>query len=69
MVEVKNRAYDHNCVLIYAQAGHELEFEGINHSSRHKSAITVHFRRMLRIRTDKQLHQANTLNDLKVLLI
>ncbi len=46
----------------------ELGFEGINLSSRHKSGIAVRFPRMLRIRSDKLLHQANTLDDLKLLL-
>ena len=46
----------------------ELGFEGINHSSRHKSGIAVRFPRILRIRTDKLLHDANTLDDLNLLL-
>ncbi len=46
----------------------ELGFEGINLSPRHKSGIAVRFPRMLRIRTDKPLHEANTLDDLKLLL-
>ena len=46
----------------------ELGFEGINLSPRHKSGIAVRFPRMLRIRSDKPLHEANTLDDLKVLL-
>ena len=46
----------------------ELGFEGINLSPRHKSGIAVRFPRMLRIRTDKPLHEANTLDDLKTLL-
>ena len=46
----------------------ELGFEGINHSPRHKSGIAVRFPRMLRIRHDKPLHEANTLADLKSLL-
>ena len=46
----------------------ELGFEGINTSPRHKSGIAVRFPRMLRIRFDKPLHEANTLEDLKVLL-
>lgn len=46
----------------------ELGFEGINMSPRHKSGIAVRFPRMLRIRTDKPLHEANTLDDLKLLL-
>ncbi|NPC57145.1 ATP-dependent DNA ligase [Caenimonas soli] len=46
----------------------ELGFEGINRSPRHKSGIAVRFPRMLRIRFDKPLHEANTLQDLEVLL-
>ena len=46
----------------------ELGFEGINKSPRHKSGIAVRFPRMLRIRTDKPLHEANTLGDLDSLL-
>jgi DNA ligase-1 len=39
----------------------ELGFEGIQKSSRHKSGIAVRFPRMLRIRDDKPLHEADTL--------
>jgi DNA ligase-1 len=46
----------------------ELGFEGINRSGRHKSGIAVRFPRMLRIRHDKPLHEANTLQDLELLL-
>jgi DNA ligase-1 len=46
----------------------ELGFEGINRSPRHKSGIAVRFPRMLRIRDDKPLHEADTLDTLKVLL-
>ncbi len=46
----------------------ELGFEGINMSPRHKSGIAVRFPRMLRIRNDKPLHEANTISDLKMLL-
>ncbi len=46
----------------------ELGFEGINRSGRHKSGIAVRFPRMLRIRFDKPLHEANTLADLETLL-
>ncbi len=46
----------------------ELGFEGINKSLRHKSGIAVRFPRMLRIRSDKPLHEANTLGDLELLL-
>ena len=46
----------------------ELGFEGINRSPRHKSGIAVRFPRMLRIRSDKPVHEANTLADLEALL-
>ena len=46
----------------------ELGFEGINRSTRHKSGIAVRFPRMLRIRDDKPLHEADTLQALETLL-
>ncbi|WP_374668603.1 ATP-dependent DNA ligase [Ramlibacter sp.] len=46
----------------------ELGFEGIQASSRHKSGIAVRFPRMLRIRHDKPMAEANTLGDLQALL-
>jgi DNA ligase 1 len=46
----------------------ELGFEGINPSPRHKSGIAVRFPRMLRIRHDKPLHEADTLQTLQALL-
>ena len=46
----------------------ELGFEGINRSPRHKSGIAVRFPRMLRIRNDKPLHEADTLQVLEALL-
>ncbi len=46
----------------------ELGFEGINRSPRHKSGIAVRFPRMLRIRHDKPLHEADTLASLETLL-
>ena len=46
----------------------ELGFEGINRSTRHKSGIAVRFPRMLRIRSDKPLHEADTLQALEALL-
>lgn len=46
----------------------ELGFEGINRSTRHKSGIAVRFPRMLRIRHDKPLHEADTLQTLEELL-
>ncbi len=46
----------------------ELGFEGINRSTRHKSGIAVRFPRMLRIRNDKSLHEADTLASLQALM-
>ena len=46
----------------------ELGFEGINRSPRHKSGIAVRFPRMLRIRADKLIHEADTLQGLEALL-
>ncbi len=46
----------------------ELGFEGINRSTRHKSGIAVRFPRMLRIRDDKPLHEADSLAELESLL-
>lgn len=46
----------------------ELGFEGIARSPRHKSGIALRFPRMLRIRHDKPVHQANCLADLVALL-
>lgn len=46
----------------------ELGFEGINLSTRHKSGIAVRFPRMLRIRSDKPLHEADTLATLRGLM-
>ena len=45
----------------------ELGFEGINRSPRHKSGIAVRFPRMLRIRSDKPLHEADSLAQLEAL--
>ena len=45
----------------------ELGFEGINLSPRHKSGIAVRFPRILRIRDDKPIHEADTLQSLKAL--
>ncbi len=47
----------------------ELGFEGINESTRHKSGIAVRFPRMLRIRDDKPIHEANSLSDLRSMLL
>lgn len=46
----------------------ELAFEGIARSSRHKSGVALRFPRMLRLRTDKPLHEAGTLPELESLL-
>jgi DNA ligase-1 len=46
----------------------ELGFEGIQASPRHKSGIAVRFPRMLRIRHDKPLHEADTLQTLQRLM-
>ena len=46
----------------------ELGFEGLSRSSRHKSGIAVRFPRMLRIRHDKPLHEADTLATLEALM-
>lgn len=46
----------------------EIAFEGIASSSRHKSGVAVRFPRILRWRHDKNMQEANTLDDLKKLL-
>jgi DNA ligase-1 len=46
----------------------ELGFEAIQRSDRHKSGIAVRFPRMLRMRTDKQAKDADTLANLRALL-
>jgi len=46
----------------------ELGFEGIQASTRHKSGIAVRFPRILRLRDDKPLHEADTLDALQRLL-
>ena len=46
----------------------ELGFEGIQASPRHKSGLAVRFPRMLRIRDDKPLHEADTLPGLRALI-
>lgn len=46
----------------------ELGFEGLQASARHKSGIAVRFPRMLRIRDDKPLHEADTLDRLRALM-
>lgn len=46
----------------------EIGFEGIQPSPRHKSGIAVRFPRVLRIRHDKPLHEADSLATLQALL-
>jgi DNA ligase-1 len=46
----------------------ELGFEGVQASPRHKSGIAVRFPRMLRVRHDKPLHEADTLPTLRAML-
>ncbi len=46
----------------------ELGFEGVNRSPRHKSGLAVRFPRMLRMRPDKPLHEADTLAHLQAML-
>jgi len=46
----------------------ELGFEGIQRSTRHKSGLAVRFPRMLRIRHDKSIAEADTLAHLHALL-
>jgi DNA ligase-1 len=41
----------------------ELGFEGIQRSNRHKSGIAVRFPRMLRMRSDKRIEDANSVDD------
>ncbi len=46
----------------------ELGFEGIHASPRHKSGVAVRFPRMLRIRSDKPLHEADSMDTLRRLM-
>ncbi len=45
----------------------ELGFEGVNASPRHRSGVALRFPRILRIRDDKPLHEADTLAALQAL--
>jgi len=47
----------------------EIAFEGIAVSKRHKSGIATRFPRILRWRTDKKIADANTLQDLKDMIV
>ena len=46
----------------------EIGFEGITKSSRHKSGIAVRFPRMLRMRHDKKIDEADTLDTLNAMI-
>ncbi len=46
----------------------EIAFEGINPSSRHKCGVALRFARIFRWRRDKNIDEANTLDNLKELL-
>lgn len=46
----------------------EIAFEGIALSNRHKSGVATRFPRMLRWRQDKNIHEANSLGELKNLI-
>ncbi len=46
----------------------EIAFEGIRHSSRHKSGVAVRFPRIARWRQDKPPHEADTLDTVKALV-
>ena len=47
----------------------EIGFEAIAPSSRHKSGVATRFPRILRWRQDKKIEEANTLDDLKSMII
>jgi DNA ligase-1 len=46
----------------------ELAFEGLQHSTRHKSGIAVRFPRISRLRPDKRAEDADTLDHVRALL-
>jgi len=46
----------------------EIGFEGIGASPRHKSGVAVRFPRMLRIRRDKPVHEADSIDTLRALI-
>lgn len=46
----------------------ELAFEGVMASRRHKSGVAVRFPRILRLRPDKRVEEANSLDDLRAML-
>lgn len=47
----------------------EIAFEGIALSKRHKSGVATRFPRILRWRQDKKIEEANTLSDLKDMIV
>jgi DNA ligase-1 len=47
----------------------ELHFEGIAHSSRHRSGVAFRFPRMARWRTDKKAEEADTIESVRKLLV
>lgn len=47
----------------------EIGFEGINYSTRHKSGIAIRFPRILRWRHDKKKEEADTLENLRKLIL
>ena len=47
----------------------EIAFEGVSLSSRHKSGVSVRFPRILRQRYDKKIAEANSVKDLKKLIV
>jgi DNA ligase-1 len=53
---------------VTAELVFEIAFEGIQESKRHKSGIALRFPRMVRWRKDKVAAEANTLEDLHLLL-
>jgi DNA ligase-1 len=53
---------------VTAELVFEIAFEGIQESKRHKSGIVLRFPRMVRWRKDKVAAEANTLEDLHLLL-
>lgn len=53
---------------VTAELVFEIAFEGIQDSKRHKSGIALRFPRMVRWRKDKVVAEANTLEDLQLLL-
>jgi len=53
---------------VKAELVFELGFEGIQRSNRHKSGVAVRFPRMLRMRTDKKIEDADSLDSILHLL-